>query len=262
MGTHPIFESDFDCLTEQKMEIVESEIEKILPAYRAAIHCELLSEAEVKQLLYRAQQNNEAEPLIYDQLFRVELINAAILRKRLEITGTVSLESESANIELVDGSAAIKVAELAMKTFPTNGHLVAAMLRCVLNCATPFDTVKAFLIDALLGMDSVSALDARAQYYVAHVTNGLDLAKNVYQSELEKERDDGAEVLAQYIGFLAQHKSTSDLTGAIERLESLLALETNIAERFTSPNTLTRTQKPSSRNFSSQTSASDLAISK
>merc|ERR1712021_107732 len=363
MGTHPIFESDFDCLTEQKMEIVESEIEKILPAYRAAIHCELLSEAEGKQLLvqrrqgesrlikrevaredyvnyvardsmllkliqkrrkktnythklgeieyvfvgklnrvmkrahrlwpdderiwathiallskwnkrtqlsklyeeytaryphnvniwleavrfqierngsadqarkllYRAQQNNEAEPLIYDQLFRVELINAAILRKRLEITGTVALESESANIELVDGSAAIKVAELAMKTFPTNGHLVAAMLRCVLNCATPFDTVKAFLIDAPLGMDSVSALDARAQYYVAHVTNGLDLAKNVYQSELEKERDDGAEVLAQYIGFLAQHKSTRDLNGAIERLESLLALETNIAACF------------------------------
>ena len=140
----------------------------------------------------------------------------------------------------------MKVAELAMKTFPTNGHLVAAMLRCVLNCATPFDKVKAFLIDALLGMDSVSALDARAQYYVAHVTNGLDLAKNVYQSELgkfslqsfiimlfqEKERDDGAEVLAQYIGFLAQHKSTSDLTSAIERLESLLALETNIAACF------------------------------
>ena len=29
------------------MEIVESEIEKVLPAYRAAMHCELLSEAEV-----------------------------------------------------------------------------------------------------------------------------------------------------------------------------------------------------------------------
>ena len=63
---------------------------------------------QARKLLYRAQQNNEAEPLIYDQLFRVELINAAILRKRLEITGTVALESESANIELVDGSAAIK----------------------------------------------------------------------------------------------------------------------------------------------------------
>merc|ERR1711892_474127 len=43
---------------------------------------------------------------------------------------------------------------------------------------------------------------------------------------------DDAEVLAQYIGFLAQHKSTSDLTGAIGRLESLLALETNIAACF------------------------------
>ena len=33
------------------MEIVEEEIEKVLPAYRAAIHSELLTEVEVKNLL-------------------------------------------------------------------------------------------------------------------------------------------------------------------------------------------------------------------
>ena len=41
------------------MEIVESEIEKVLPAYRAAIHCELLSEAEVKQLLLQRRQGTD-----------------------------------------------------------------------------------------------------------------------------------------------------------------------------------------------------------
>ena len=74
------------------------------------------------------------------------------------------------------------VAELALKTFPSNGYLIASMLRCVIN--TDFAKVKAFLIDALLAIDSPSGLEARAQYYVAHVTNGLDLAKNVYKTEL------------------------------------------------------------------------------
>jgi len=55
MGTHPIFESDFDCLTE--MEIVDQEIEKVLPCFRAAVHCELLSEPEVKQILLQRKKD-------------------------------------------------------------------------------------------------------------------------------------------------------------------------------------------------------------
>ena len=44
---------------------------------------------QARKILYRAQQNIPNEPVIFDQLFRVELINACILRKRLEITGNL-----------------------------------------------------------------------------------------------------------------------------------------------------------------------------
>jgi len=39
------------------MEIVEQEIEKVLPAFRAALHCELLSEPEVKSLLQQRKKD-------------------------------------------------------------------------------------------------------------------------------------------------------------------------------------------------------------
>ena len=41
------------------MEIVDQEIEKVLPAFRAAVHCELLTEAEVKQIVL-ARKKDEA----------------------------------------------------------------------------------------------------------------------------------------------------------------------------------------------------------
>ena len=55
------------------MELVESEIERILPAYRAAIHCELLSEAEVKQLLLQRRQGESR--LIKREVAREDYVN-------------------------------------------------------------------------------------------------------------------------------------------------------------------------------------------
>lgn len=183
---------------------------------------------QARKLLYRAQQNNANEPLIYDQLFRVELVNATILRKRLEITGSV--ESESNNIELVDGAAAIKVVELAAKTFPENGHLILSMLRASQKCENSFEKVNAMLVDILLKMDSISGLSARAEYYLANVTNGLDLAKNVYQSELTKERQDEDEVLTEFMLFLARNNCQTELASCIERCDALCAKIEKIPE--------------------------------
>ena len=38
------------------MEIVDQEIEKLLPTFRAAIHCELLDEDEVKDIVRRRKK--------------------------------------------------------------------------------------------------------------------------------------------------------------------------------------------------------------
>ena len=39
------------------MEIVDQEIERVLPAFRAATHCELLSEDEVKQIILKRKKD-------------------------------------------------------------------------------------------------------------------------------------------------------------------------------------------------------------
>ena len=40
-----------------EMEIVDQEIEKVLPCFRAAVHCELLSEPEVKRILLQRKKD-------------------------------------------------------------------------------------------------------------------------------------------------------------------------------------------------------------
>ena len=49
---------------------------------------------QARKLLYRAQDNNRSAMEIYDQLFRIELIHACQLRKRLEITGSLQNEEK------------------------------------------------------------------------------------------------------------------------------------------------------------------------
>ena len=91
------------------------------------------------------------------------------------------------------------------------------MLRASQKCENSFEKVNAMLVDILLKMDSISGLSARAEYYLANVTNGLDLAKNVYQSELTKERQDEVEVLAEFMQFLARNDCQAELANCIQR---------------------------------------------
>ena len=39
------------------MEIVDQEIERVLPAFRAAVHCELLTQDEVKQIIIKRKKD-------------------------------------------------------------------------------------------------------------------------------------------------------------------------------------------------------------
>lgn len=57
--SQPMSLTDYIFLERDPMEIVDQEIEKVLPAFRAAVHCELLTEAEVKQIVL-ARKKDEA----------------------------------------------------------------------------------------------------------------------------------------------------------------------------------------------------------
>ena len=56
---------------------------------------------QARKILFRAQQNNPSALEIYDQLFRIELINACMLRKRMEITGSAQ---EKDNVSIMNKS--------------------------------------------------------------------------------------------------------------------------------------------------------------
>ncbi|CAG5111237.1 Oidioi.mRNA.OKI2018_I69.chr2.g5564.t1.cds [Oikopleura dioica] len=82
---------------------------------------------QARKILLRAEMQLPKEPLIWDQLFRVELINAAQLRKRLEVLGGKLPEENESDKDLSMGAAAMKIAELAKKKFPENPRLI---LKC------------------------------------------------------------------------------------------------------------------------------------
>ena len=54
------------------------------------------------------------------QLFRVELLNAAQLRKRLEVLGGKVADEVESEKDLSMGAAAFKIAQLAKKKIPDN----------------------------------------------------------------------------------------------------------------------------------------------
>ena len=65
---------------------------------------------QARKILIRAQNQNLSNPAVFDQLFRVELVNAAQINKRMEVVGG-ERETDESNVSKTDlrrGAAAIK----------------------------------------------------------------------------------------------------------------------------------------------------------
>lgn len=170
---------------------------------------------QARKILYRAQQNIPNEPVIFDQLFRVELINACILRKRLEITGNLE---ENEGTDLTDGLAAMKVADIAAKNFPDNGGLLLSMIKVTKSASMNFEKVHAHLVELLMSIESANGIKARAEYYVQYTNGGIELARALYRTELEKsDREDYSEMLFGFAQFTINNKLNDELQHAVEK---------------------------------------------
>lgn len=84
------------------------------------------------------------------QLFRVELLNAAQLRKRLEVLGGKIEEDVESEKDLSMGAAAFKIAQLAKKKFPDSPALIYEMLHSAKSMKDPIETLVKKLVVLLM----------------------------------------------------------------------------------------------------------------
>lgn len=85
---------------------------------------------QARKLLLRAQQQVPTAAEIYDQLFRIELVNSAQIVKRLNVAGGSADSSELEPIEtdVRQGAAAIGVFVFILKNYPDNYSLLFNMV--------------------------------------------------------------------------------------------------------------------------------------
>jgi len=104
---------------------------------------------QARRILLRAQVQNKKSSIIYNQLFRIELLNAAQIEKRLAVAGGVEIEDESEK-SVRKGAAAIGVVKMFMKNFPDDFETLYDMLRVSKSLQPPMKEVTDFLTTSLM----------------------------------------------------------------------------------------------------------------
>ena len=103
----------------------------------------------MKNVVKPFEVQNKKSSIIYNQLFRIELLNAAQIEKRLAVAGGVEIEDESEK-SVRKGAAAIGVVKMFMKNFPDDFETLYDMLRVSKALQPPMKEVTDFLTTSLM----------------------------------------------------------------------------------------------------------------
>lgn len=141
---------------------------------------------QARKILLRAEMQLPKEALVWNQLFRVELLNAAQLRKRLEVLGGKIEEDVESEKDLSMGAAAFKIAQLAKKKFPDSPALIYEMLHSAKSMKDPIETLVKKLVVLLMEYETADATVYQTKYMVKFTAGGVEAARKLYRENTEK----------------------------------------------------------------------------
>jgi len=121
-----------------------------------------------RKLLLRAQQQIPNSSEIYDQLFRIELIHAAQINKRLNVAGGSTGDnepSESAEKDVRQGAVAVGIFLFIRKNFPDNFGVLYSMVVQAKSLTPPINNVTDQLVSSFMELKEGTYIIFAFLYY-------------------------------------------------------------------------------------------------
>ena len=158
-----------------------------------------------------------------DQLFRIELLNAAQINKRILVAGgaTEQGDEESEVDSVRNGAAALKVMQLAMKTFEDEPELLSNMVWAAKALEPQIEPVTKAAVEHLMALDSPTAMPFKARYMAKFIPGGAEAALNLFREATDK-NPTNVELHFQFLNFAADQSLSPLVDELLGRLVSIV----------------------------------------